>query len=117
MKLVTHDQVKSKIIQLRNQNVLLDSDVAELYRIETHRLNEAVKRNPEKFPEGYFIELTSEEQKSMISQSAISSKRKLTNSPKAYTERGLYMLALQKIITTKKLPIRILHKSSHHLII
>ena len=93
MQLVTHDQVKSKIIQLRNQSVLLDSDVAELYGIETHRLNEAVKRNPEKFPEGYFIELTSEERKSMISQSAISSKRKLTNSPKAYTERGLYMLA------------------------
>lgn len=93
MKLVTHDQVKSKIIQLRNKNVLLDSDVAELYGIETHRLNEAVKRNPEKFPKGYLIELTEEERKSMISQFAISSKRKLTSLPKAYTERGLYMLA------------------------
>ena len=93
MKLVTHDKVKSKIIKIRNQNVLLDSDIAKLYGIETHRLNEAVKRNPKKFPDGYLIELTVEEQKSMISKSAISSKRKLTNAPKAYTERGLYMLA------------------------
>ena len=93
MQLITYDQVKSKIIQLRNQNVLLDSDVAELYGVETKRVNEAVRRNPEKFPEGYIIELSPEELNSMRSQFATASKRNITNLPRAFTESGLYMLA------------------------
>ncbi len=93
MQLITHDQVKSRIIQLRNQSILLDSDVAELYGVETKRINEAVKRNPEKFPEGYIIELDSKELESMRSQIATASKRNVTNTPKAFTESGLYMLA------------------------
>ena len=93
MQLVTHDQVKSKIIQLRNQSVLLDSDVAELYGVETRAINQAVKRNPEKFPEGYIIELDFKEVESMRSQIVTASKRNVTNLPKAFTESGLYMLA------------------------
>ena len=50
MALITHDQVQSKIIVIRDQKVILDSDVAELYGVETRRINEAVRRNPEKFP-------------------------------------------------------------------
>ena len=93
MKLVTHDQVKSRIIQIQNQNVLLDSDVAELYGVETKRINEAVKRNTEKFPNGYIIKLSSKEVESMRSQIATSSKRNKSSVPIAFTERGLYMLA------------------------
>lgn len=93
MKLITHDQVKSKILKMRNQNVLLDSDVAELYGVESKRINEAVKRNLEKFPDGYVIELNFEEAESMRSQIATASKRNINNMPKAFTERGLYMLA------------------------
>ena len=45
--------VEEKIITLRNQQVILDCDVAELYGVETKRINEAANNNPEKFPEGY----------------------------------------------------------------
>lgn len=49
MNLVTYDKVKSKIIELRNQKVILDTDVAELYDVETREINQAVKRNSAKF--------------------------------------------------------------------
>lgn len=94
MRLVTHDQVKSKIINLRNQNVLIDSDVAELYGVETKRINEAVSRNTEKFPEGYIINLNNYEWESLKSQFATSTKKGgKVKLPTAFTERGLYMLA------------------------
>jgi len=84
-------------------------DVAELYSVETKRVNEAVKNNPDKFPHGYVIELTKDEASALRSKkstlelgkkfadenfdrkSAISSKTRYY--PKAFTERGLYMLA------------------------
>jgi len=94
MKLVTHDSVKSRIIQLRDEKVLLDSDVAELYGVETKRINEAIKRNQDKFPSGYIIELNSNEWKSLKSQFATSkSKGGKVKLPIAFTQRGLYMLA------------------------
>ena len=74
MQLVTYDQVKSKIIEIRNQKVILDSDVAELYNVETKRINEAVTRNPAKFPEGYLINFTLEEWEGLKSQFATSIK-------------------------------------------
>jgi hypothetical protein len=86
-------QVEEKILPLRGQNVILDSDVAELYGVETKRVNEAVKNNPDKFPEGYVISLISEEWgnlKSKFSTSSWGGKNKL---PAAFTEKGLYMLA------------------------
>ena len=54
-------EVENKMVTLRDQQVILDSDVAELYDVETKRVNEAVSNNPEKFPEGYIWELTEEE--------------------------------------------------------
>ena len=92
-KIITFDNIKDFIIEIRNQKVLLDSDVAKIYGVETKRINEAVKNNPEKFPEGYIIEFTKEEWenlKSKFSTSSWGGKRKL---PKAFTEKGLYMLA------------------------
>ena len=53
--------VENKIISLRNQQVILDADVAELYGVETKRVNEAVSNNPEKFPEGYVWEIDNQE--------------------------------------------------------
>ena len=94
MQLITYDQVKSKIIAIRNQKVILDNDVAELYDVETKRINEAVKNNQNKFPHGYLIELTPEEWipvRSKFSTSPLGGGR--TYKPKAFTERGLYMLA------------------------
>jgi hypothetical protein len=93
LSLVTYDQVKSKIIEIRNQKVILDSDVAELYGIKTRRVNEAVSRNIKKFPDGYLIELTNDEWLLLKSQFATSIKGGKVKLPTAFTERGLYMLA------------------------
>ena len=53
--------VNSRILEVRNQQVLLDRDVAALYGVETRIINQAVKNNPEKFPAGYVAELTAQE--------------------------------------------------------
>ena len=94
MQVITYDEVKSKIIEIRTQKVILDSNVAELYGVETKRINEA-SRNTEKFPDGYLIELTSDEWSLLKSQFATSIKNKggKVKLPTAFTERGLYMLA------------------------
>lgn len=55
------EKTENKIIFIREQRVILDRDVAELYGVETRRINEALKNNPEKFPDGYVIELTDKE--------------------------------------------------------
>ena len=101
--LIPFKEVEDKIVVIRGQEVLLDRDVAELYgvetkRIKTKRINEAVRNNPRKFREGYMLELSSEE--SAVLRSKIStleqSEGKGRHSKynfKAFTERGLYMLA------------------------
>ena len=86
--------VKSRILEVRNQQVLLDRDVAALYGVETRVINQAVKNNPEKFPNGYVVELSSDEFATLRSKfltANISSKSRAL--PKVFTEKGLYMLA------------------------
>lgn len=61
MQVIKQDKVQEKIIIIRNQRVIIDSDVAELYGVETKRINEAVRNNPEKFPGGYVFELNKDE--------------------------------------------------------
>ena len=89
--------VEEKIITLRNQQVILDCDVAELYGVATKEINQAVRNNPEKFPEGYVFEVDNQEINSLRSKNLT-----LKNAgrgqhtkypPKAFTEKGLYMLA------------------------
>ena len=89
--------VEEKIITLRNQQVILDCDVAELYGVATKEINQAVRNNPEKFPEGYIFEVDNQEINSLRSKILT-----LKNAgrgqhtkypPKAFTEKGLYMLA------------------------
>ena len=90
---ILFEQVRQKIIMLRDNQVILDYAVAELYGVETMRINEAVKNNPDKFPDGYIITLTKEEKEKVIE---IFDNPKLKFSPvmpKAFTEKGLYMLA------------------------
>ena len=87
-------EVKKKIICIRHQTVISDADVAELYGVETKRVNEAVRNNPDKFPPDYMFTLTSEELgdlRSKISTTKISSKSR--SRPKVFTEKGLYMFA------------------------
>ena len=86
--------VKSRILEVRGQQVLLDRDVAALYGVETRVVNQAVKNNPEKFPAGYVVELSSDEFATLRSKfltANVSSKSRAL--PKVFTERGLYMLA------------------------
>jgi len=86
-------EVEEKIIIIQGQEVIIDSDVAMLYGVETMRINEAVKNNLSKFPEGYIITLNSEEWADLKSKFSISSWGGKNKLPKAFTEKGLYMLA------------------------
>ena len=86
-------QVEEKIITLRDQQVILDCDVAELYGVETKRINEAVNNNPEKFPDGYILEVDNQEFSILRSKFSTTKFSKTRQFPKAFTEKGLYMLA------------------------
>ena len=92
-EIIKYEQVQDCIITLRGQKVILDSDVARLYGVETKRINEAVKNNPEKFPDGYLLIPNNQEVailKSKISTASWGGRRSV---PTAFTESGLYMLA------------------------
>jgi len=101
-------QIEDKIIELRNQKVILDRDVATIYDVETKRVNEAVKNNPKKFPDGYIFKLNVNELNNL---KTLATKSELTDNEEpvetfdrslnikhiaeinAFTEKGLYMLA------------------------
>ena len=87
--------IQNKIYEIRGQKVMLDFDLAEMYQIETGRLNEAVKRNTKRFPKDFMFQLTAYEWDSLISQIAISNEsrggRRFT--PYAFTELGVTMLS------------------------
>ena len=84
---VKFEDVEEKIIELREQNVILDSDVAKLYGVETRDINKAVKNNPDKFLAGYIIELTKEEKNQLVENFHRFNKLKhSTVKPKAFTE-------------------------------
>ena len=81
------------IVELRGQSVLLDSDVAGIYKVETKRINEAVKNNPDKFPQDYMFEISESEFVDLRSKFSTTKFAKTRVLPKAFTEKGLYMLA------------------------
>ena len=72
---------------------MLDSDVAQLYGVETKRINDAVGNNPDKFPDGYIIELNKAEWDTLKSKFSTTKFSKTRVMPKAFTEKGLYMIA------------------------
>ena len=90
-------QVEEKIITLRDQQVILDCDVAELYGVETRIINQAVKNNPEKFPQGYIFELDNHEvdflRSKILTLKNGGRGQHSKYPPKAFTKKGLYMLA------------------------
>ena len=112
-EVVKYEQVKDRIITLRGVPVLLDADVAQLYGVETKRVNEAVKNNQDKFPEGFLFKLDKHELAELRSKISTSSSQAADNKeiagsqsnllmagwggarkmPTAFTESGLYMLA------------------------
>ena len=89
--------VENKIITLRDQQVILDSDVAELYGVETKEINQAVRNNPKKFPQGYIFSLDNQEiaflRSNFLTLKSTGRGQHSKYPPKAFTEKGLYMLA------------------------
>ena len=90
---VTENAVISKIHFIRDQKVMIDEDLAELYEVETRRLNEQVKRNTERFPEDFMFQLTKEEFNNLKSQNATSSWGGRRTPPYVFTEHGVLMLS------------------------
>ena len=98
-------EVENRIITLRDQQVILDSDVADLYGVQTKVVNQAVRNNPEKFPKGYVFQLDNQEFTGLWSKFLTAKTEPVKNFdrferqkhstvlPKAFTEKGLYMLA------------------------
>jgi len=95
---ISIDSVKSRLVTVRGQAALLDRDVAALYGVETKRLQEAVRNNPDKFPVGYVIVLDADEvevlrSKILTLEQKPGRGRHSKYGYKVFTERGLYMLA------------------------
>ncbi|MDG1284910.1 MAG: ORF6N domain-containing protein [Flavobacteriaceae bacterium] len=86
--------IEDLLIPIKNQQMLIDRDVAQLYGVATKRINEAVKNNPDKFPEGYLTELNDEEKKQLVENfDHLQSLKYAKTNPKAFSEKGVYMLA------------------------
>ena len=87
--------IQDKIYEIRGQKVMLDFDLAEMYQVETRVLNQAVKRNAERFPEDFMFQLSITEWENMSSQFVMTSKNKRPKSalPLAFTEHGVVMLS------------------------
>ncbi|MBW6483935.1 MAG: ORF6N domain-containing protein [Vicingaceae bacterium] len=108
---VKFEHIENKIIDLRGPQIILDSDVAKLYGVQTRDVNKAVKNNTDKFPTGYVIELTIDEKMNVVENFHHLEKLKFSPQlPKAFTEKGLYMLATilkseQATQTTLSIPV------------
>lgn len=99
---LNNEYLEQKIYQVRGQKVMLDSDLAELYGVETRRLNEQVRRNAERFPASFMFQLSPGEEEVLRSQIATSKTKSLINTEKrggrryatrVFTEHGVLMLA------------------------
>lgn len=92
-ELLPEERVLQLILKIRNQKVMLDSDLAEMYGVETKRLNEQVKRNAARFPADFMFQLNEEEWESLKSQFATSSWGGRRTLPYVFTEQGVSMLS------------------------
>ena len=97
-KIVTFEQVRDKIVNIRGQQVIPDFAVAALYGVETREINQAVKTNPRKFPKGWLLVLDNQESAFLRSKFLMLDNKTgrgnySKHNYKAFTERGIYMLA------------------------
>jgi hypothetical protein len=92
---ITEETIETRIYSIRGKRVMLDRDLAELYRVETRRLKEQVRRNRDRFPADFMFELSPEELNIWRSQFATSkgTKKGLRHVPMAFTEQGVAMLS------------------------
>lgn len=91
--IVKFNSVEEFIIEIRGEKVILDNNVAALYGVETKEVNQAVRNNPAKFPQGYVFEIEKSEMKDLRSKNLTTISPMSRSLPKAFTEKGLYMLA------------------------
>ena len=85
--LIPDERIMDKIYLIRNQKVMLDRDLANLFSVKAIRLREQVKRNPEKFPNHFMFQLSESETDFMVSQNAIPSKKHIVGTlPYVFTE-------------------------------
>ena len=92
--LVVQGEISSKIVTLRGKQVMIDRDLAELYQVDTKRLNEQVKRNSERFPSDFIFKLNEKEKSELVANCDRFKKMKhSTVTPYAFTEEGIYMLS------------------------
>ena len=90
LNVINFKSLESKLIRYKDEFVLVDSDVAELYGVKTREINQAVSNNLDKFPQGYIIELTEDEKQEVIKNFDHLSKLKFSpHLPKIFTEKGL----------------------------
>jgi len=93
-ELAIQGEIGSRIFMLRGKEVMLDRDLAELYRVETKVLNQAVKRNIKRFPSDFMFQLTQKEKDELVTNCDRFNRLKhSTAMPYAFTEQGVYMLA------------------------
>jgi len=93
VKLVEEEKIMNKIHVIRNHKVMLDFDLAEMYGVETKRLNEQLKRNLKRFPKDFMFTLSEKETQHLRSQNATSSWGGNRRQPNAFTEQGVAMLS------------------------
>lgn len=86
-------EIEDRILVVRGQRVMLDHELAEIYQIETKVLNQAVKRNLQRFPADFMFQLSESEFETIRSQNVTASKRNLRFRPYVFTEHGAVMLA------------------------
>lgn len=97
---ISENIIANKIYIIRDKRVMLDSDLAELYEVETRALNQAVKRNIERFPEMFMFQITPKEFEILISQNVTSSWGGTRKLPYVFTEQGVAMLS--SVLRSKK---------------
>jgi hypothetical protein len=90
---ISAEVIAARIFEIRGKKVMLDKDLAQLYGVETYRLNEQVKRNRKRFPEDFMFQLTKQEAKNLISHFAISSWGGTRKLPYVFTQEGVAMLS------------------------
>lgn len=93
--LIPRERIEQTILLIRGHNVMLDSDLAQLYGVTVGRLNEAVKRNGDRFPSDFMFQLTKADLENLKSQIAISSSKwgGRRHAPYVFTEQGVAMLS------------------------
>ncbi|MFW2555940.1 ORF6N domain-containing protein [Aliarcobacter butzleri] len=91
--IINENSIKDKIYTIRDKQVMLDRDLAQLYGVETKHINQAVRNNQDKFMEDFYFELTDIEFEDLRSKILTANFSKVRIKPKVFTEQGIYMLA------------------------